>query len=62
MLSWADIGARSFNFSVATLREQADLAPGYGIATYPRTRSRPHAHRVPPGLPRQTDFAAERLR
>jgi hypothetical protein len=45
VLSWADIGARSFNFSVATLREDADLAPGFGIATYPRARAtRPHAH------------------
>jgi len=45
VLSWADIGARSFNFSVATLREDADLAPGLGIATYPRahtTRSPTH--------------------
>lgn len=39
VLSWADIGARSFNFSVATLREDADLAPGFGIATYPRART-----------------------
>ena len=37
VLSWADIGARSFNFSVATLREDADLAPGFGIAAYPRS-------------------------
>ena len=45
VLSWADIGARSFNFSVATLREDADLAPGVGIAAYPRARTaRPHAH------------------
>ena len=45
VLSWADIGARSFNFSVATLREDADLAPGFGIATYPRARTaRPHEH------------------
>ena len=49
VLSWADIGRRSFNFSVATLREHADLAPGVGIATYPRTRTRVHAHRVPAG-------------
>ena len=39
LLSWVDIGARSFNFSVATLREDADLAPGLGIATYPRVRA-----------------------
>lgn len=46
VLSWADLGARSFNFSVATLRSQADLAPGLGIATYPRARTaRPHADR-----------------
>jgi hypothetical protein len=30
-----DLHARSFDFSVATLREQADLGPGGGIATYP---------------------------
>jgi hypothetical protein len=45
VLSWADIGARSFNFSVASLRENADLAPGFGIATYPRRRTaRPRTH------------------
>jgi hypothetical protein len=46
VLSWADIGARSFIFSVATLREDADLAPGFGIAAYPRARpARAPAHR-----------------
>lgn len=35
-LARADLGARSFNFSVATLREDADLAPGDGVASYPR--------------------------
>ena len=50
VLSWADIGARSFNFSVATLRQDADLAPGFGIATYPRTRTaRARAHRAREG-------------
>jgi hypothetical protein len=45
VLSWADIGGRTFNFSVATLREDADLAPGLGIATYPRARTaRPAVH------------------
>ena len=45
VLSWADIGTRSFNFSVATLREDADLAPGFGIAAYPRRRTAsPRAH------------------
>jgi len=45
VLSWADIGARSFNFSVASLRENADLAPGFGIAAYPRRRTaRPRTH------------------
>ena len=39
VLSWADLDVRSFNFSVATLREDADLAPGFGIATYPRART-----------------------
>ena len=46
VLAWADIGARSFDFSVATMREDADLAPGLGIATYPRARAaRSHADR-----------------
>jgi hypothetical protein len=36
VLSRADVGARSFNFAVASLREDADLAPGYGVAHYPR--------------------------
>jgi len=46
VLSWADLRTRSFNFSVATLRENADLAPGSGVATYPREpTTRPHAHR-----------------
>jgi hypothetical protein len=46
VLNWADLGARSFNFSVATLRGHADLAPGLGIATYPRARAaRSHADR-----------------
>jgi hypothetical protein len=38
VLSRADIGARAFNFSVASLREDADLAPGEGVAAYPRQR------------------------
>jgi hypothetical protein len=38
VLSWADLGARSFCFSVASLRMDADLAPGGGVAKYPRTR------------------------
>jgi hypothetical protein len=36
VLSRADVGARSFNFAVASLREDADLAPGLGVARYPR--------------------------
>ena len=53
VLSWADVGARSFNFSVATLREDADLAPGFGIATYPQARTAGrHAHRAPARGPR----------
>ena len=39
MLSRADVGARSFNFAVASLREDADLAPGYGVARYPRRQN-----------------------
>lgn len=53
VLSWADIGARSFNFSVATLRQDADLAPGFGIATYPQARTAGRrAHRAPARGPR----------
>jgi hypothetical protein len=36
VLSRADVGARAFNFAVASLRQDADLAPGYGVAHYPR--------------------------
>jgi hypothetical protein len=32
----ADLGTRSFNFAVASLRQDADLAPGFGVARYPR--------------------------
>ena len=38
VLSWADLGARAFNFSVATLHQDADLAPGGGVAAYPLRR------------------------
>jgi hypothetical protein len=38
VLSRADIGARAFNFSVASLRKDADLAPGGGVAAYPSHR------------------------
>lgn len=30
-----DVRAMSFEFSVASLREEADIAPGVGVATYP---------------------------
>jgi hypothetical protein len=36
----ADVRARSFDFSVASLRERADLAPGGGVAAYPGGPSR----------------------
>ena len=38
VLRRSDLRTRSFNFSVASLRQQADLAPGGGVARYPRTR------------------------
>ena len=62
VLSWADIGARSFNFSVASLRENADLAPGFGIAAYPRRRTaRPRRHIAPsaPALPKAQRFGLQ---
>jgi hypothetical protein len=46
VLRWPDLGARSFEFSVASLREDADLAPGGGVATYPPARARAR-HRLP---------------
>jgi hypothetical protein len=36
VLSVADTGTRGFDFSVASLREDADLAPDRGVAAYPR--------------------------
>jgi len=35
-LARADLRTRSFVFSVASLRQDADLAPGFGVARYPR--------------------------
>ena len=32
----ADLRARSFDFAVASLRQDADLAPAQGVARYPR--------------------------
>jgi hypothetical protein len=32
----SDLRTRSFDFAVASLRQQADLAPGGGVAKYPR--------------------------
>lgn len=40
VLSVADTHTPSFEFSVASLREDADLAPGRGVATYPRPSRR----------------------
>jgi hypothetical protein len=31
----ADLGARDFQFAVATLRRNADLAPDHGVFAYP---------------------------
>jgi hypothetical protein len=39
VLRRADLRTRSFNFAVASLRQHADLAPGGGVAKYPRTSS-----------------------
>ena len=39
VLSRRDLGTRSFEFAVASLRQQADLAPGRGVARYPRKSS-----------------------
>ena len=38
VLRRSDLRTRSFNFAVASLRQQADLAPGGGVARYPRAR------------------------
>ena len=38
VLRRSDLRTRSFTFSVASLRQQADLAPGGGVARYPRKR------------------------
>ena len=39
VLTRSDLRARSFDFAVASLRQQADLAPGGGEARYPRRNS-----------------------
>jgi hypothetical protein len=39
VLTRSDLKTRSFNFAVASLRQQADLAPGGGEARYPRRNS-----------------------
>ena len=39
VLRRSDVRTRSFNFAVASLRQQADLAPGGGVARYPRWSS-----------------------
>ena len=39
VLRRSDLRTRSFDFSVASLRQQADLAPGGGVARYPRRNS-----------------------
>ena len=36
VLTRSDLRTRSFDFAVASLRQQADLAPGGGVARYPR--------------------------
>src|SRR4029078_2168807 len=57
--SLADPGTRSFEFSVASLREDADLAPGRrGVASYPLP---PRRSRRARGRPTQTrQLCAER--
>ena len=39
VLTRSDLRTRRFNFAVASLRQQADLAPGGGEASYPRRNS-----------------------
>jgi len=59
VLSLADTGTRSFEFSVASLRKDADLAPGRrGVASYPLPPRRSRRARGRPTQPRQ--LGAER--
>jgi hypothetical protein len=59
VLSLADTRTRSFEFSVASLREDADLAPGRrGVASYPLPPRRSRRARGRPTQPRQ--LGAER--
>jgi hypothetical protein len=59
VLSLADTGTRSFEFSVASLRGDADLAPGRrGVASYPLPPRRSRRARGRPTQPRQ--LGAER--
>ena len=54
VLSLADTRTRSFEFSVASLREDADLAPGRrGVASYPLPPRRSRRARGRPTQPRQ---------
>ena len=54
VLSLADTGTRSFEFSVASLRGDADLAPGRrGVASYPLPPRRSRRARGRPTQPRQ---------
>jgi hypothetical protein len=39
VLARSDLRTRRFDFAVASLRQQADLAPGGGVARYPRRKS-----------------------
>jgi hypothetical protein len=39
VLAYSDLRRRSFDFAVASLRQQADLAPGGAVARYPRRSS-----------------------
>jgi hypothetical protein len=48
VLSLADLKTRSFDFSLASLRQDADLAPDRGVATYPQPPRRTrHAAALP---------------
>jgi hypothetical protein len=40
----ADLHAASFDFAVASLRQQSDLAPGAGVAPYPARASSSHGN------------------